>query len=205
MPTHGPQSVSVPGTVAAWHELATRFGRLSLAAAIAPAIALAQDGVPLAGSVARSIVKNQERLSQDAAISDLMMPDGRPLEIGHPLVQPALAASLRTIATSGPNAFYDGPVGTRLVAGLASMGSRLTDADFRRHSTEIAAPLALAYRHLEVLVPPPNSQGFVLLEILGCIERGRLTPDHLGPEAATLAHIFRLASSDRDNFLADPR
>jgi len=205
MPTHGPQSISVPGTVAAWNELATRFGRLSLAAAIAPAIALAQDGVPLARSVARSIVKNQERLSQDAAISDLMMPDGRPLEIGQPLVQPALAATLRAIATSGPNAFYDGPVGRRLVAGLASMGSRLADADFRRHSTEITAPLAMAYRGLEVLVPPPNSQGFVLLEILGCVEHGRLIPDHLGPDAATLAHIFLLASSDRDNFLADPR
>jgi gamma-glutamyltranspeptidase len=100
---------------------------------------------------------------------------------------------------------YDGPVGTRLVAGLASMGSRLTEADFRRHSTEVTPPVAVAYRDFEVLVPPPNSQGFVLLEIMGCVERGRLAPDHLGPDAATLAQIFRLASADRDNFLADPR
>jgi gamma-glutamyltranspeptidase len=205
MPVHGPLSVSVPGTVAAWNELATRFGRLSLAAAIAPAITLAQDGAPLAGSVARSIVKHQERLRQDAGISDLMLPGGRPLEIGQPLLQPALAATLRAIASAGSSAFYDGPVGSRLVAALASMGSRLTEADFRGHSTEVTPPLAMAYRDLEVLVPPPNSQGFVLLEILGCVERGRLTPDHLGPDAATLAHIFRLASGDRDNFLADPR
>ena len=205
MPTHGPQSVSVPGTVAAWGELVVTFGRLSLAAALEPAIRLAEQGAPLAGSVARSIIKHRERLAVDAGIRGVMLPGGAPLEAGRPLVQPALAATLRAIAGEGPSVMYRGDVGRRLVAGLAAMGSRLTQDDFRRHQTEFTTPLSAEYRDLEVLVPPPNSQGFILLEILGCVERGMVNPDHLGPDAPLLARLFKLAADDRDRFLADPR
>ncbi len=205
MPTHGPHSVSVPGTVAAWGELVARYGRLSLAAAVEPAIRLAQDGAPVAASVARSIVKNRERLAQDPSISRMMLPDGNALAEGKPLVQPALASTLSAVASGGPGVIYGGEVGKHLVAGLASQGSRLTISDLRKHVTELTKPLATHYRDFDVLVPPPNSQGFVLLEILGCVERGRLTPDHLGADAAVLARVFMLAAKDRDLFLADPR
>jgi gamma-glutamyltranspeptidase len=205
MPAEGPLTISVPGTVAAWDELARRFGRLPLAAATAPAIECAERGVPLAGSVAHAVVTHSGRLQADPGLSALFLPDGRPLEAGERLVQPELAATLRDIARSGSQAFYEGEVGARLIAGLARMGSPLTPGDLRRHTTEITAPLARPYRRLEVLVPPPNSQGFLLLEILGCIERGGLVADHLGAEAAVLARLFLLASADRDRFLADPR
>ena len=56
-----------------------------------------------------------------------------------------------------------------------------------------------------MLVPPPNSQGFVLAEILSCVEQGGILPDHLGREADALAQVFAVASADRDQFLADPR
>jgi gamma-glutamyltranspeptidase/glutathione hydrolase len=67
------------------------------------------------------------------------------------------------------------------------------------------SPLARPYRQVEVLVPPPNSQGFVLEEILTAVERGSLEPDHLGTDAAVLARLFLLASADRDRLNADPR
>lgn len=205
MPTHGAISVSVPGVTAAWQVLAERFGKLGLAAAMAPAIEAAAAGLPLAGSVARAVVKHRDRLTADPGLSDMFLPGGRPLEAGQPLLQPALASTLRAVWQQGPSAFYDGPVGRRLVAGLVARGSKLTIADFQRHATEVTAPLPRRYRQVEILVPPPNSQGFVLLEILGSVEQGCLTPNHLGPEAAQLASLFMLASTDRDLYLADPR
>ncbi len=205
MPTDGPLSVSVPGTVAAWDTLANRFGRLPLASAIAPAIEYAQRGLPTAGAVARAIVKHHDRLLSDPGLRGVLIPHGRPLLIGEQLAQPALAASLRMIAEDGSAAFYDGPVGARLVTGLRNLGSPLTDDDFKRHTSEVTSPLTQAYRGFEILVPPPNSQGFVLLEILACIERAGIQPDHLGTQVALIAQLFLAASQDRDRFLADPR
>ena len=205
MPTHGPLSVSVPGAVSAWDVLVERFGKLGLSAAMAPAIEAARGGVPVASSLARGIVKHHDRLAADPGLSAVFLPGGRPLPEGRPLVQPALASTFEAVWQEGASAFYQGSVASRLLAGLAAMGSRLTIADFASHETEVTAPLSRRYRDFELLVPPPNSQGFVLLEILGCVEQGMLTPDHLGPDAARIAAILLLASKDRDSYLADPR
>jgi gamma-glutamyltranspeptidase/glutathione hydrolase len=81
----------------------------------------------------------------------------------------------------------------------------MTTRDLAAHRTETADPISGPYRDLEVVVAPPNSQGFVLLEILAAVEALDLDPDPIGPDAATLAKVFRRASADRDRFLADPR
>jgi len=205
MPKQGPLSVSVPGTVAAWGELINRFGRRTLAAALAPAIDWAKNGVPVSGSVALAIVSERKRIDEDPGLGSLFVANGRVLGENDLLRQPALADSLRTIADQGVSAFYDGPLGARFIMGIRKLGSPMTTDDFRRHRTEIVSPLTRRYRGYEVLVPPPNSQGFVLEEILGCIERGEILPDHLGEQAPALARLFRLASADRDAFNADPR
>lgn len=81
----------------------------------------------------------------------------------------------------------------------------MTIDDLTAHEAELVAPLIGAYRDLHVRVVPPNSQGFVLLQILAAVERLGLDPDPLGPDAATLAEIARACSLDRDRHNADPR
>ena len=48
MPTRGPLVVDVPGVVEGWHQLLSRFGTIDLGTALAPAIAFARDGFPVA-------------------------------------------------------------------------------------------------------------------------------------------------------------
>jgi len=205
MPVDGPLSVTVPGAVAGWAVLIETFGRLTLSEALAPAVAHAEEGTAVAGSLARALQRHRDRLLRDPGMRTVMVPDGRVPGEGDSLRQPALAASLRAIAQEGPEVFYEGPVGRRFIAALRALGSPMTCEDLRRHTTEVVPPLAQTYRGLDVLVPPPNSQGFVLAEILSCVEQGGIFPDHLGREADVLAQIFAVASADRDQFLADPR
>jgi gamma-glutamyltranspeptidase len=205
MPEDGPLSITVPGAVGGWSELAECFGRLPLAAAIAPAIEYAEQGVPVAGSLARAIVGNEIRLQADPGMQAVFIPGGRPLSVADHLTQPALGATLRVVADGGASAFYDGPTARNLVGTLSSMGSPLTLADFREHQTERCLPVTRSYGAWEILVPPPNSQGFVLLEILGCLERAGIPGAELDGHAALVSQFFLLASTDRDRFLADPR
>src|SRR5204862_8037105 len=127
----------------------------------------------------------------------------KPMAGGGLLQQPALGATLQAIAAEGADALYRGDVGARYVEGLRAAGSPMTRADLEAHTADLLSPLRGRYRDLDVLVVPPNSQGFVLLEILALIERLGIDPDPLGPDAPSLARLIRAAASDRDRHLAD--
>ncbi|HZD16806.1 MAG TPA: gamma-glutamyltransferase, partial [Actinomycetota bacterium] len=151
------------------------------------------------------LVDQGERLLADPGIAQVFAPAGTPLGEGERLVQPALAGTLETIAEEGPSAVYGGEVGRRLVEHLRDLGSSVSPEDLEGHEADLDSPVAGRFRDLDVSVPPPNSQGFVLLQILAGIEHLGLDPDPLGPDAAALAHLFRVASADRDRHNADPR
>jgi gamma-glutamyltranspeptidase/glutathione hydrolase len=205
IPQRGPRSVTVPGAVAAWETLAALGARLGLRRAVEPSIATAADGVPVAGSLAAGIAEVADLLRANDAAATIFLPGGVGLARGAVLRQPAFARTLSAIAANGAAAVYEGDVGRAWVVALGALGSPMTTRDLADHRTEIADPIAGRYRDLEVVVAPPNSQGFVLLEILAAVEALGLDPDPVGPDAAALATVFRRASADRDRHLADPR
>ncbi|HEX6231310.1 MAG TPA: gamma-glutamyltransferase [Actinomycetota bacterium] len=205
MPEFGQEAVTVPGAVAGWWELAERWSRLGFARALRPAIAFAREGVPVARSVAAKLASQRDRLLRDPGIAGVFAPAGTPLPEGDRLVQPALARTLEALAAGGPGALYGGEFGGRLVEHLRALGSPISVGDLVAHGVEIQPPVAGRFRDLEVSVPPPNSQGFVLLQILAAIERLGIDPDPLGPQAPTLANLFRVTGADRDRHSADPR
>ena len=119
----------------------------------------------------------------DPGIAGVFYPDGKPLAEGDLLRQPALAATMEALAAQGPEALYGGELGRTYAHGLRAAGSPLTLEDLAAHQAQLVPPLAGRYRDLDVRVVPPNSQGFVLLEILAAIERMGIDPDPLGPDA----------------------
>lgn len=204
MPLVGPDTISVPGAVGAWETLSAFAGRQPFGVVLASAVERAHEGVPVAGSLARALREASDVLV-DPGMASVFTSHGEPLGEGDLLFQPSLARSLEAIATEGAAALYGGEPGRRLVGGLRALGSPLTVEDLEAHKTEIDEPLSGAYRDVEVLTAPPNSQGFVLLEMLAALSGLETIPEPLGPDAPLLAAISRLASFDRDRHLADPR
>jgi len=205
MPEYGPLTVTVPGAVSGWASLAELGAELPFERAFRPAIAHARDGIPVARSLASSLVWEPERLFADPGMRAVFTRDGSSLAEGDSLVQPALAATLEAIAVEGPSVLYGGDAGARLVSGLRAVGSPMALEDLASHRSELDSPIAVRYRDLHVSVVPPNSQGFALLEMLLAAERLEIDPDPLGAEAAVLAEVFAAASADRDRHNADPR
>jgi gamma-glutamyltranspeptidase / glutathione hydrolase len=150
---YGPRSVTVPGAVRAWADLAERFGRLGLDAALAPAIDAAGRGVAATPRVAEHWHLDEER-------APLAAP--RP---GQVYRLPELGATLRRIASDGAGAFYEGPV-AEAIAGA----SWLSEADLAAHRSEWVEPLQRSYRGVEVCELPPNGQGAAVLVGLGIAE-----------------------------------
>lgn len=145
----GPRSVTVPGAVRAWADLAGRFGRLGLDAALAPAADLAERGLACTARIADRWA-GAERAPWPAPA------------VGERYRLPELAATLRRVAAGGPDAFYCGDV----AAAIAS-ACWLSEDDLAAHRSEWVEPLRLAYRGVEVCELPPNGQGAAALIALG--------------------------------------
>jgi oxamate amidohydrolase len=204
MPVVGPHPITVPGAVAGWEVLA-RSGRLGLDGVLEPAVDLSRSGVPVARGLARALASGASSLRTDAGMREVFFGRGRPLRSGEPLVQSALAGTLEQIAEAGAAALYGGRVGAQLIAGLRSLGSPLNEDDLARHEVEVRPALTRSHRDWAIATAPPNSQGFVLLQILAVLDRLGVEPDPLGPDAPIIAEVFERCGRERDRHLCDPR
>jgi len=211
-PRGGAAALTVPGAVSGWWE-AHRYSRevmkspIAWAALLEPAIAYARDGIEVSAGQRRVTAATPALFDAraDEGVRNTLWPlyhperfaDGR-------LTQPALAATLSAVARGGAEEFYRGPLGRRLAAGAARVGSPLTVDDLAKHEADWAEPLRLPYRGGEAASFPPPTQGFAALAILGLLEGFDLA----SLDDADLVHLTveatKLAFEDRDRWLTDP-
>jgi gamma-glutamyltranspeptidase len=204
MPVRGPIPVTVPGAVAGWRALHGLGAILPWETAFGTAVELATDGMRVSRDVVEILGDPEASFASDPGLGSIFFADGKPVPEGSTVRQPALAATLAAIAAGGPDALYRGEVGDAYIRGLNAAGSPITRDDLAAHRASVLPPIRAAYGDLHVSVVPPNSQGFVLLEILSLVERLGVDPVPHGPEAGMLARVFAAAAADRDRHLADP-
>ena len=137
-------AVGVPGLVALLAAAHQDHGRLSLAADLAPAIRLAEEGFAVSPRMSRLIGAVAERgpLLPDAAA--YLTTDGTtPLPPGHILRNPAYAETLKRIAAEGPRGFYEGPVAAAIVAAVhrGNAPGTLSEADLKGFEARRLEPL----------------------------------------------------------------
>jgi gamma-glutamyltranspeptidase/glutathione hydrolase len=205
VPSSGAASVSVPGAVGAWAAALERFGTITLAEALAPAIRYAEEGFPMTTRL-RSDIRGASRGLNDAGRA-LYLPGGEPPAFGSLLKNSALAGTLRTIAEQGAGAMYGGSIGRTLAAFVEREGGHLRADDFADHRTDWTRPIEVDYLGYRVLAFPPPTQGITLLEQMR-IHEALGSPKALGLNSAAylnrMIEVTRLAFADRDRWIADP-
>jgi gamma-glutamyltranspeptidase/glutathione hydrolase len=202
-------SVGVPGTVAGLALALDRFGsgKFTLAELIAPALALARDGVPVEDDLLDSLLLAQPRLARYPSSARIFLKqDGTPLGAGDRLVQGDLAATLEAIAHNGARTFYRGPIADEIVAAVREAGGRMTRGDLETYEPMVREPVRGTYRNYDIVsMPPPSSGGVHLIEMLNVLEG--FTPRELaGPTPANLhlmIEAMKLAYADRAEYLGD--
>ena len=205
----GGRSVGVPGVVAMLGEAHRRHGRLPWSTLFAPAIALAEDGFPVSARLAAALAGERDRMNPRAR-AYFFDADGRPPAAGATLVNPAFAATLRTLARDGPRAFYTGAI-ARDIVDTANASARnpgdLTLADVDGYRAKLRDPVCGAYRGYRICsAAPPSSGGITVLQMLALLEPYDIAA--MGPVSMWSVHFFseagRLAFADRNLYLADP-
>jgi gamma-glutamyltranspeptidase/glutathione hydrolase len=202
----GWRSVAVPGTVLGLDTALARYGTMSRARVMAPAIRLAREGFVL--TRADTAILDAGKLNADPqAASVFRHADGSRFQPGETLVQPALADTLVAIAADGPDAFYRGRIPAAVEAAATVGGGIITAADFAAYRVTEDSPIRCLYRGWDIRsAPPPSSGGVTLCEILNVLEGFDLRA--MGFHSVLSVHLMteamRHAYLDRNTWLGDP-
>jgi gamma-glutamyltranspeptidase/glutathione hydrolase len=207
-------SVGVPGTVRGWHEALQRYGSMSLAQVLAPAITVAEEGFTVDANFSHLVQQNERKFNRFPAAAALYLRDGKAIAPGMRLRNPDLVRTYRLLATGGVDAFYEGPLARAIVdtvnrpptaPGVSVRGSGMTLADLANYEARLRLPVHATYRGYDLYgMAPPSSGGVTVFEALNILEGydlkalPRAEVEHLYLEAS------RLAFADRDAYLADP-
>lgn len=201
----GVETVDIPGTVAGWDALRSRFGTLPFGRILAPAIYYAENGFPLAERNARYWVA--QSLMQQPGYRETYLPNGVAPKVGDEFKNSALANSLRQVAEHGRDAFYNGPMTETMVKFLRSQRGTHTLEDFKEFQPEWVEPISTTYHGWKVYELPPNGQGIAALSMLNIMEQFPLK--QYGHNSADAMHVMieakKLAYADMHQYVGDPR
>lgn len=199
---------AVPGMVAGILDAHTKWGKLTRAQVMAPAIRLARDGFIVSPLLSRTITASRARLITDSLAAVRFLPRGEPLRPGELLVQPELAATLDAIARDGAPAFYTGAIAQALSAKVKSLGGLIEVSDLAAYPVLPMRPLCAAWHGFTVLGAPPPMGGAAVLEMLQIADAaGMSTAEGFTdqPSAVTrLADVMRLGNADANRWRGDP-
>ena len=132
---NGPKAVATPGSLKAWCETLRRFGTMSLADVMQPAIRHASRGYAATPYLHECITDSAEEMLKDKPISAIYLPKGEPLKAGERVVQAEYAETLTYISQHGETALYDGPLGDILVDYMKAHGGFITREDLTTYKT----------------------------------------------------------------------
>lgn len=200
-------AVGVPGTVAGLLKALEDHGTMSRGQVMAPAIALAENGIEVTAGLSESLEALSDRLQKWPSTKKIFFkPDGSAYQPGERLKQPELARSLKLIAAKGADGFYKGETASKLVKAVNEAGGSMSLQDLANYEAIAREPVKGDYRGYEIVsMPPPSSGGIHIVQILNILE-GYPLKDYGQNSAQTIhlmAEAMQLAYADRSEYLGD--
>lgn len=206
MPERGGMPVTVPGAPRGWETLLGKFGRHSMESVLEDAIRYARDGFPVTEVIASMWDDSAELLIGDNARETYLVDGKRAPRVGERFTNAPLAETLSTLAQSGADPFYEGPIAEDIVTAVDAQNGLLRKADLEGFNTEFVDPIVTTYNGVEVYELPPNTQGMVALEALNIAEELGCANREL-PESERvhrLVEAMKLAMHDGKRYITDP-
>jgi len=201
------KSSAVPGSVAGLAHIVEKYGTMTLAEVLEPAIRLARDGIIVTYDLAADLARSERLKNNPAALKKFYKPDGSNYEVGELFKQPDLAWTLDEIAKHGVDAFYKGSVAKKIVADMEAHNGIITMDDLASYKVIEREPVRGTFKGYDIAaIPAPSSGGTHVIQMLNILENFPLK--EMGPGSADALHItaeaMKLAYADRSKYLGDP-
>jgi gamma-glutamyltranspeptidase / glutathione hydrolase len=215
----------VPGNLGGYLYLLERFGTMSLAEVVAPAIEYAEKGYPIDPMLASDISRGRNNLSKYPTTARIYLPDGQPLAAGDLLKNSDYAGTLRKLVEAEQQAtakgasrsaaikaafdrFYKGDIAQEFDRFFKENGGALRASDLAAYEPRWSEPLHTTYRGFDVYSNPSTSRGgFEVLMQASLVEGFDL--GSMGQQSAEALHAeieaIKVAKADIYRYVADPK
>ncbi len=218
-----PLAFTVPGVVDAYMSILDRYGTMSFANVIAPAIEYAEDGIPHYEYMLESLRSpaTREQFDQFPPGGWGVFYVGREVpQPGMLLEQPGLSNTLKAMRDASlkesrnrsesieaaRDVFYRGDIAQLIVESSDSVGGILTKDDLANYRSQFAEPVFGSFHGYEILGQDTWTQGPMLIEVMQILENFDLKAmGHNSPQYVhTVAEAMKLGFGDRESFYGDP-
>ncbi|OTE95541.1 gamma-glutamyltransferase [Crenothrix sp. D3] len=200
----GALASAIPGMPAGMVYLSEKYGKLSLAESLTPAIRYAKTGFAISQRYLKLLTLREDVIKKQSQAAKIFLTDGALPNLYSILRQPDLAKTLTLIANSGREGFYSGSIADKLVESVNNAGGIWTKDDLTSYQIIERKPVTGIYKGIKITSAPPSSSGgIVLIEALNILsgydlqKMDELTRKHLIIEA------LRRAYHDRSIYLGD--
>ena len=201
------RTVGIPGTVSGFYLAWQEHGKLPWSQVVAPAIALARDGILVTLNFERQLQGFAERYKDHAATLAQFTKNGEPYRAGDILKQPDLADTLERIAENGAAGFYEGETARLIVEEMKRIDGLITLDDLKGEQAVKRTAIRGTYRGYEIItMPPPSTGGTAVVEMLNILEGFDMNA--MGMHSAASIHVMvetmRRGFADRARYMGDP-
>ncbi|SAL46107.1 gamma-glutamyltransferase [Caballeronia sordidicola] len=217
----GVKNAIVPSACDAWLTALARFGTMTVADVLEPALELATDGYPVSPLMSHMLVGVHQNIQQWPSSREYVREDGKPFQPGDTIRQPTLARTFRALidteraASSRGRAdaimaardlFYKGEIAEKMARFSREQGGFLDYDDLAEFAVAVEPAVKTRYRGYDVYACGPWCQGPVVPQTLNILEHFDLASyGHNSPESLHLIiEALKASFSDRHAFYGDP-
>lgn len=204
---YGHLAAGVPGSVAGMVEAHKRYGKLSWAEVVKPAVELAAQGFKVSAMQAREMNRLSEDFKKHNPLGTALVKADGEWKEGDLMLQPELALTFKHIQEKGKAGFYEGPVADSIVAEMKRGGGIMSKEDLKNYNAVWRDPLVSAYKDYKVITMPPSSSGGIaLIQMLQSVEKFPLKRwgHNSDSTVQVMVEAERRVYADRAAHLGDP-
>jgi gamma-glutamyltranspeptidase/glutathione hydrolase len=221
VPVQGILSAITPGVFDGLILALEKYGTVSFAQVVEPALEYAAEGFPMPEEFGGMLASYQRIIALWPDSVKFFYPTGQPTPRGEIFREPTLAQTFRALANAEKKAhgnrqaklravrdlFYKGDIAQRIAAYSENHRGLIAYSDLANYHAEIEQPKVGTYRGYEIYKPGFWTQGPVMIEALNLLEgfdlkaMGHNSPQYLH----TLVEAVKLAFADRDAYYGDPK
>jgi gamma-glutamyltranspeptidase/glutathione hydrolase len=213
VPNSGVNAATVPGAIAGYDALLSRFGTMTFKETFERAARIAEEGWGLAERRHNDLRSATNGLRNDPDSKQIFLDGEQAFPLYSVISNPNLAKALRLLQAKGKDGFYKGEIAEAIVAKVQSGKGVMSLEDLAEFQTEWVEPISTNYHGYDVFELPPPGQGFAALEMLNilevCVPKLGFSLTDLGPSDPRYWHLMveakKIAYSDLLSRNADPK
>jgi len=204
---YGHLAAGVPGSVDGMVEAHRKYGKLTWAQVLQPAIDLAHNGFKITKRQAGELNSLHQKLMMFNPKGTAFINLESTWKENDLLVQNELANTLKHIQEKGRAGFYEGPVADSILAEMQGGKGLITKEDLQNYHAKWRKPITGDYRGYKIItMPPTSSGGIALIQLLKSVEPFPLKRWGYNKDSTiqVIVEAERRVYADRATHLGDP-